>query len=130
MRDGDDCGLWIVDCRLRINRQSTICNPTISQMTATTQDIPRWASELGEDLWIRINELIDGGWATPDILRELKIPTEKLRSLQVYVRRTGPRRRLMKFGEFKDALLGKFPAVGAKMMQSLSVIAELVEVLQ
>lgn len=86
-------------------------------------DIPRWAKELGATTWDRINELIDAGWEPTDIKRELSIPQRKLRSLQEYVEKYGPRRRLMQFARFKDAMLAQIEKFGADMVKSISVIA-------
>ena len=88
-------------------------------------DIPRWARPLGEETWQRINELIDAGWATMDIVRELSIPEKKIRSLQLFVQRNGPRRRLTRFAAFKDALLTQIEEFGADLVESLGVIAQL-----
>jgi len=73
--------------------------------------------------WARINELLDGGWKPTDIVRELSIPAEKTRSLQLYVQRHGPRRRLVQFGRFKDALLAQAETIGDELVQALSVVA-------
>ena len=86
-------------------------------------DIPRWARELGPETWCRINELLDEGWKTMDIARELSIPEEKRRSLQLYVQKHGPRRRLAQFARFKDAVLGQIDRFGADMVKALSVTA-------
>ena len=92
-------------------------------MTEPEQTIPRWAEELGVKVWERINELLDGGWKPTDIVRELSIPAEKTRSLQLYVQRHGPRRRLVQFGRFKDALLAQAETIGDELVQALSVVA-------
>ena len=89
------------------------------------QDIPRWAEELGDKTWERINELLDGGWKTMDIVRELSIPNDKRRSLQLYVQRHGPRRRLVQFARFKDAVLAQIETFGAQLVKGLSVTAAL-----
>ena len=64
-------------------------------MAETNQDIPRWARSLKAKTWQRINEMIDAGHKTMDIAREVRIPEGKVRSLQVFVQRFGPRRRLV-----------------------------------
>lgn len=46
-----------------------------------TQDIPRWAKELGQETWERINELLYEGWRPCDVMRELHIPEKKKGSL-------------------------------------------------
>jgi hypothetical protein len=51
---------------------------------------PRWAKDLGEETWDKINTLLHDGWDTPDIIRELELPTSKLRSLQIYAAKFGP----------------------------------------
>lgn len=58
-----------------------------------------------------------------DIVRELKIPADKIRSLQVYVRKYGPRRRLVQFARFKDALLAQAEKFGRDLVDALSVVA-------
>jgi len=88
-------------------------------------DIPRWAAELGEKKWTRIGELIGDGFPAAEIARQVKLPPDKLRSLQVYVRRQGPRRRLTRFAEFKDALLGDVERFGGNFARALTTIAEL-----
>lgn len=94
-------------------------------MTDDPGDIPRWATELGTCTWHEIHTMLDAGHRTMDIVRELSIPDNKVRSLQEYVRRQGPRRRLVQFAGFKDALLSKIDTFGADLVQSLTVIAEL-----
>ena len=47
-----------------------------------TTEIPRWARELGDEAWEKINERLDEGFDTMDIARELNIPQSKIRSLQ------------------------------------------------
>ena len=89
------------------------------------REVPRWAEVLEEEIWRRINELLDAGWRTMDIVRELGIPKEKVRSLQIYVQKHGPRRRLVQFARFKDALLSQIEEFGDDLAQSLSVIAAL-----
>ena len=94
-------------------------------MAETNQDIPRWARELAVEVWDRINELVDAGWKTMDIAREVSIPESKVRSLQAYVQRFGPRRRLVQFAKFKDALVSQIEEFGGDMVRSLSVLAAL-----
>jgi hypothetical protein len=86
--------------------------------------IPRWAAELGDATWERINELLHDGWDTPDIIRELNVPASKLRSLQLYARKYGPRRRLILFDGFKQNLLSAGAELGPKFSKALAVIAE------
>jgi len=87
-----------------------------------TKAVPRWARELGEDVWERINELLHDGFDSPDVIRELKLPESKLRSLQIYARKFGPRRRLLAFATFKDALLSGAVENRAKFIAALGVI--------
>lgn len=90
--------------------------------------IPRWARDLGtsarssEETWERINELLHEGLDAPDVIRELKLPESKLRSLQLYARKFGPRRRLIAFATFKDALLSGAVTHRAKFIEALGVI--------
>jgi len=86
---------------------------------------PRWAAELSDQTWERVNDLIDMGWSAADIRRETKLPAAKLRSLQIYVRKCGPRRRLMQFATFKDALLGGAVECSDTFAQTLGMIAAL-----
>ncbi len=82
-----------------------------------------WWTELGEDTLERINELLTEGWDNADILRELFIPTSKLRSLQIYAQKFGPRRRLEKFAQFKNAILDRLPEMAPKFMDALQLVA-------
>lgn len=91
---------------------------------ADSSDKPRWAQTLTEEQWTRINELIDDGFPAANIAQLVKLPDGKLRSLQVYVRRCGPRRRLSKFAEFKDALLGQVEQFGGSFSRALTAIAQ------
>lgn len=93
-------------------------------MTDNFPDIPRWAEELGPEVWQQINEMLDGGHKTMDIVRELSIPRSKLRSLQTHVQRHGPRRRLVQFARFKDALLAQAEQFGADLVEALGVVAK------
>lgn len=88
-------------------------------------DIPRWAEELGEKKWLRIGELLDAGWKTMDIVRELSIPKNKERSLQLHVQKHGPRRRLIQFAKFKDAVVNQIEEFGADLVRAISVTAAL-----
>lgn len=90
---------------------------------STTTDIPRWATPLGEQTWERLNEMLSDGHSTPDIMSELGIPESKRRSLQVYARKYGPRRRLIRYAEFKDALLGGAAQIGQDFARALKLIA-------
>jgi hypothetical protein len=85
--------------------------------------MPPWAVGIGGERWQRLNELMDEGWGAADILRELGLPDCKRRSIQVYVQRNGPRRRLVKFAQFKDALLEQIGEFGADMVKALGVVA-------
>lgn len=87
------------------------------------QDIPRWAAPLGTETWDRINELLHDGWDTMDIVRAVELPKEKVRSLQVYARKFGPRRRLLLFAKFKDALLEGAAAMGDDFARAMSLVA-------
>ena len=91
--------------------------------TQDNQERPRWARDLTDNTWERINELLDKGWRTMDIVRELEIPDAKVRSLQVYVQRYGPQRRLHQFARFKDALLEGIEELGEEMIDGLKVTA-------
>lgn len=90
--------------------------------------LPRWARDLAtaertaEETWERINELLNDGFDAPDVIRELALPVSKLRSLQVYAGKFGPRRRLAAFATFKDALLKAAVENRAKFTAALGVI--------
>ena len=86
-------------------------------------DIPRWAKDLAPGVWEKIEEYLDAGWKTMDIVRVLHIPPAKVRSLQEHVRKYGPRRRLIQFARFKDAVLQQIETFGEQMVLSLSAIA-------
>lgn len=88
-------------------------------------DIPRWAEELGHKTWMRIGDLLDAGWKTMDIVRELSIPENKVRSLQLHVQKHGPRRRLIQFAKFKDAVVNQIEEFGADLVSAISVTAAL-----
>lgn len=90
---------------------------------------PRWMGELAaegfdvEATWQRIEDLLWMGWDAADILREVKLPERKRRSLQHAARKFGPRRRLAQFGRFKDALLEGAMELGPDLMRALQGIA-------
>jgi len=86
--------------------------------------LPRWGRELGEETWTRINELLHDGFDANDVVRELELPEAKRRSLQVYARKFGPRRRLLAFAAFKDALLSGAVECSKDFAKSLSLIAQ------
>ena len=88
-----------------------------------TQDMPRWAEPLGIETWERINELLHDGWDTMDIVRALTLPESKIRSLQAYARKFGPRRRLLLFSQFKDALLEGAAALGPDFAKAMKLVA-------
>ncbi len=89
-----------------------------------TGDIPRWAKPLGTDTWERINELLYEGWDLSDLMRKLKIPDSKKRSLQVHARKFGPRRRLLQFAMFKDALVAGAADMGSDFARAMTLIAK------
>ena len=86
---------------------------------------PRWAKELSETQWTRINTLVDEGQPAALIARRVKLDGSKLRSLQLHVRKHGPRRRLTRFAEFKEALLGNVEEFGGSFARALTTIAEM-----
>ena len=88
-----------------------------------TTEIPRWAKELGNETWEKINERLDEGFDTMDIVRELEIPQSKIRSLQAYARKFGPRRRLNTFAKFKDALLTGAINLGPDFARAMTFVA-------
>jgi hypothetical protein len=90
-----------------------------------TRDIPRWAAELGEARWMELNELLREGWDVSDIMRKVGLAEGKRRSLQVYARKFGPRRRLEMFARFKDALLKGAVDMGPDMARAMALIARL-----
>lgn len=48
--------------------------------------IPKWAESLGAETWERINEALREGKPPCDVMRELKLPFHKRRSLEVHAR--------------------------------------------
>jgi len=86
--------------------------------------IPKWARELGEETWEKLNELLHVGWDVPDILRELNVPASKLRSLQCHARKFGPRRRLILFERFKQNLLKAAVELSPDFGKALALISE------
>lgn len=93
-------------------------------MTTTTTDMPRWFADVGDDeKWEQLQNLLRDGWDTSDILRVLELPESKKRSLQVYARKFGPRRRLERFEEFKEALVKGAAQVGPDFIKALSLVA-------
>lgn len=76
-----------------------------------------------EATWQRIEDLLWMGWDAADILREVKLPERKRRSLQAVARKFGPRRRLAQFGKFKDALVEGAMELGPDLMRALQGIA-------
>ena len=92
--------------------------------TGEHRAIPRWAVELGEATWERINELLADGFDTPDVVRELSLPESKLRSLQSYARKFGPRRRLVLFSKFKDCLVDGAVELGPQFAKALALVAK------
>lgn len=89
-----------------------------------TDDIPRWAQSLGTETWEKIGELLHEGWDLSDLMRTLQIPEPKRRSLQVYARKFGPRRRLLMFATFKDALLQGAVDMGPEFAEAMTLIAK------
>ncbi len=92
-------------------------------MSDKQENQPRWAKDFDDATWDKINDLVDQGWAAINIERELAIPENKRRSLQLYVQRFGPRRRLVKFAQFQDGILNQIGEYGPKMIAALSQIA-------
>ena len=90
---------------------------------AQGKDKPRWAEELGEETWGDILERLGNGWEVPDIVRDLELPREKLRSLQQYARKYGPKRRLIRYAEFKDALLRGAAEWGPNFSKAMGLLA-------
>ncbi len=84
--------------------------------------MPRWAEELGRETFERIGELLHEGWDVSDIMRSLKLPDSKRRSMFVHARKYGPRRRILAFARFKDALLTQMDW-GGDFAKSLTLIA-------
>lgn len=66
---------------------------------------PRWACEISDENWLRLNRLVEDGISAPAILRKIKIPMTKTRSLQLYARNFAARRRIANFETFKNAVV-------------------------
>jgi len=88
------------------------------------EERPRWAQQLSDEQWSRIGELLEDGYPAAEIARQVDLPAEKRRSLQLYVRQHGPRRRLTRFAEFKDALLANVEEFGGSFSRALTAIAQ------
>ena len=86
---------------------------------------PRWARELSEQQWDTIHTLMDEGYPAAAIRQKADVPNSQRRSLELYVRRHGPRRRLTRFAAFKEALLGNVEEFGASFTQALTMIARM-----
>ncbi len=86
--------------------------------------IPRWAVELGEETWGEILDRLGRGWDVMDIVRDLELPREKTRSLQEFARKFGPKRRLIRYAEFKDALIKGAADWGPQFSKAMGLLAE------
>lgn len=87
------------------------------------KEIPRWAQNLRAGTWERIGELLYDGHDTMDVVRMLKLPESKIRSLQIHARKYGPRRRLSIFAKFKDALLDGATNLGPDFARAMTFVA-------
>ena len=90
----------------------------------TQQAIPRWAKDLPDGTFERINDLLMDGFDTPDIMDALSLPANKRRSLQVHAAKFGPRRRLIAFAKFKDALLRGAVDSSEDVAKGLALVAK------
>jgi len=92
-------------------------------MERTAPQRPRWAAEIADETWERIEELIQAGETCTEIVRQCSVPAGKLRSLQLYAEKFAVRRRLKVFSRFKDDLLSAAEALGPGFMAAMTTIA-------
>ena len=88
------------------------------------QEIPRWAVDLGEDAWERINTLLYDGWQPRAVARELGIPEGKLSSLTVHARKYRYRRILAPVSRLRECLAEGTAAITPDTIKLLRVAVE------
>ena len=84
-------------------------------------DIPRWAKPLGEKTWGRIKELLYDGWQPRAVMRDLKLPESKLRSLTLLARKYRYRRVIAPVSRLREALAGGVAAMGTDTLKLLQM---------
>jgi hypothetical protein len=82
-------------------------------------DIPRWAGELGQETWDRINELLYDGWQPAAVRRELKIPETHKRSLEMYARKFSHRIVLAPLARLTETLASGCADLGPEFIRLL-----------
>ena len=96
--------------------QSAIRNPQSA--------IPQWALPLGGEVWERINELLYEGWQPAAVMRELKLPHNKKRSLEVHARRYRNRRILAPLARLNELLAGGAEGIGPDYLKLLRMVVD------
>lgn len=86
---------------------------------------PRWAKDIDDATWARLVDLLQDGQTALDVLIELELPRTKLRSLQLLAEQFGPRRRLLAFATFREALATSAAENAGKFGAALERIARL-----
>lgn len=93
-----------------------------SKGMTTAQDIPRWAKELDKGKWQSLNELLYEGWRPSDVMRKLKIPASKRRSLELYAKKYRHRRILAPLSKMRELIVRGATEAGPKAMTALRVM--------
>jgi hypothetical protein len=88
---------------------------------SATNDKPRWAADLSDLGWERVNELLYDGWQPAAVHRELGLPDSKLRSLQQYARRFKHRRILAPVSKLSELLAAGSLELGPDFLKVLRV---------
>ena len=96
----------------------------VTQCMKPQQDIPRWAKELGETTWSRINALLHDGWQPRAVARELGITESKLSSLTVHARKYRYRRILAPVSRLRECLAEGTAAITPDTIKLLRVAVE------
>lgn len=86
---------------------------------------PRWARDIDDANWARLVDLLQDGTPAIDVLIELELPRTKLRSLQLLAEKFGPRRRLLAFATFREALANSAAENAGQFGAALERIARL-----
>ena len=85
----------------------------------TPQDIPRWAKELGKGKWQSLNDLLYEGWRPSDVMRRLKLPASKKRSLEECAKKYRHRRILAPLSKMRELVVRGATEAGPEAMTAL-----------
>lgn len=88
----------------------------------TPQDIPRWALTMGKDKWQRLNDLLYEGLRPSDVMRQVKIPASKRRSLELYAKKYRHRRILAPLSKMRELIVRGATEAGPETMTALRVM--------